>query len=213
MIIINFKTYESGIGENAVVLAKACEEASLETNEEIVLAVSATDIFRISQAVKLPIFGQHTDDDGFGAHTGEVIPETIKAAGAKGTILNHSEHRIPLNDIGKTIKHCKELGLICCVCARDPEEGELIAKFKPDMIAVEPPELIGGDISISKAKPNVISESVRRIKPYCNILVGAGVKTPEDVRIAKEMGADGILIASGITKAKNPKEVLLSLMV
>ena len=79
-----------------------------------------------------------------------------------------------------------------------------------DVIAVEPPELIGGDISVSTARPELISDSVQKISKV-PVLVGAGVKNGADVRIARKLGAVGVLIASGVTKANDPEAVLLDL--
>jgi triosephosphate isomerase len=44
------------------------------------------------------------------------------------------------------------------------------------------------------------------------VLCGAGVKNGEDVRKAKELGAKGILVASGVVKAENPEEAIRDLL-
>jgi len=80
------------------------------------------------------------------------------------------------------------------------------------MIAVEPPELIGTGISVSKAKPEVVSgsvELVKQINPDVIVLCGAGITTGEDVAAALRLGTEGVLVASGIVKAQNPYKVLL----
>ena len=49
----------------------------------------------------------------------------------------------------------------------------------PDYVAVEPPELIGGDISVTTADPTIVSgtaAAVREISKQVGILCGAGVK-------------------------------------
>lgn len=211
LIMTNFKTYESATGEKAATLAKAHETIAKETGKNIVVAVQSTDIYRVSQAVDIPVFAQHCDSAGFGSKTGWITPEAAKQAGAVGTILNHSEHRFSSHeDLEEAISRAKEAGLITCVCAETAEEGkEISEKFTPDFIAVEPPELIGGNISVSTAQPELISDSVEKIST--NILVGAGVKNGEDVRIAVELGAKGVLLASGVTKAENPETVLRDL--
>ncbi|MCL4406555.1 triose-phosphate isomerase [Candidatus Parvarchaeota archaeon] len=77
--------------------------------------------------------------------------------------------------------------------------------MQPTAIAYEPPELIGGDISVSSSKPEIVKE-------FCDIvksgsaslpLIGAGIKTPEDVKKSVELGAEGILVASGVMKSKD----------
>gem|GEM_PF-1918602 len=98
-----------------------------------------------------------------------------------------------------------------CVCANTSRVGKALAALSPEMIAVEPPELIGSGISVSKAKPQVITNSVRMIKavnPKIHVLCGAGVTTGEDVATALRLGSEGILVASGVVKAKDHEAVL-----
>ena len=207
MIITNFKTYESATGLKAVQLAKVHQKAADKTGVPMMVAVQATDISAVAKAVKIPVLAQHIDAVGMGGFTGSVTAEAVKAAGAKGTLLNHSERRIPREVLQKSIARAKELGLITVVCAATPEEGATFVEFNPDYIAVEPPELIGGDISVSSAKPEVIEHSAKLIGSD-KLLVGAGVKNGEDVKIALKLGAKGVLLASGVTKAKDPMGVL-----
>jgi len=212
LILTNAKTYKSAVGQKAVDLAKMHERAARKTGITFALAVQAADIYRVAKEVDIPVFAQHCDGVGYGSHTGWVLPESVKEAGAVGTILNHSEHRFErVEDLKKAVARAKEVGLTVCVCAETAEEGAEFAKlFTPDFVAVEPPELIGGDISVSTARPELISDSVEIISPSA-VLVGAGVKTGKDVNIAIELGAKGVLLASGVTKASDPEAVLLDL--
>lgn len=214
MIVINFKTYESAIGQKAVELAKKCETVAKETGVEIAVAVTAPDIYRVSQAVSIPVLAEHTDPNGFGSHTGTIVPEDIKEAGAIGTILNHAERQIPKEIIKETVLRCKELGLMTIVCAKDAENSAELSELSPDAIAMEPPELIGGDISVTTADPTSITDTIREVNHLgkCGIvLVGAGVKNGEDIRKSIELGAKGVLLASGVTKAADPEAVLRDL--
>ena len=210
MIITNFKTYESATAENAVKLAKIHQETADELGADIRVAVQATDLFRVKEAVKIPVLAQHIDPVGFGSSTGYIMPEAVKSAGADGTILNHSERRLDRETLKKSIARAKEVGLITVVCAETPEEGASFLEFDPDYIAVEPPELIGGDISVSTSKPEIIEHAAKLIGSE-KLLVGAGVKNGKDVKIAIKLGAKGVLLASGVTKAKDPKAVLMDL--
>ena len=214
VIITNFKTYESAIGSEALDLAILHAKVMQETGVSMGVAVQTTDIGRIAAAVNIPVFAQHIDPVGFGSYTGHVLPEAVKAAGAYGTLLNHSERRIVKDgdfDLLKaSIKRAKEVGLYVVVCAETPEEGGEIAKLGPDLVAVEPPELIGGDISVSTAQPEVVRGAVELIGSE-KTLVGAGVKNAEDVRISIKLGASGVLLASGVTKADDPESVLRDL--
>ncbi len=214
-IITNFKNYPSAIGKNAELLTEIHKSVAQKTNKNLAVAVSQMDIAYIAKKYgnDIPIFAQHVDNAEMGASTGKIVPEYLKSIGVTGTLLNHSEHRFHnFNDLGLAIKSAKKAGLITVVCCENVEEGcSIMTLFNPDFIAVEPPELIGGKISVSTARPSLISESVLQIGKG-KVLVGAGIKTGEDVRIAIEKGAIGILLASGVTTAENPAEVLENLV-
>jgi len=87
--------------------------------------------------------------------------------------------------------------------------------FRPDYIAVEPPELIGGNRSVSTARPEVVSgtvEAVRRVSPSTLVLCGAGVHARGDVARALELGADGVLVASAVTRSGDPRVAIAELL-
>ena len=213
ILLINLKTYEQGTGENALRIAKASD--SLANNEvEIILAVQPVDIRKISENVRIPVFSQHVDPIKYGSNTGWILPESVKSAGATGTLLNHSERQTDLETIRRSLARCRELGLRIVVCAGTPDKAKEVASLKPDYIAIEPPELIGGDISVSKAKPEVITQSIEKVNSVESIpvLCGAGVKDKEDVKKAMELGAKGILVASGVVKSENPEEAIRDLL-
>ena len=210
MIIVNFKTYETAVGENAVALAKIHEMVAEETGAPIAVAVNALDLEKVIAAVRIPVFAQSIDVAGFGSFTGSIVPELVKKMGAVGTLLNHSEKRLGEN-LAKSVAAAKAAGLQIVLCAEDDDEtAKFAAKFEPDFVAVEPPELIGGDISVTSANPAVIENSVAKVGAI-PLLVGAGVKNGEDVKTALKLGAKGVLLASGITKAESPAVVLRDL--
>lgn len=215
IIVINFKTYAEATGERAVKLAKICEKVAKKTKTNVVVAVQNLDLFRVSSAVSIPVFAEHIDPVGYGANTGKVLPEAVVENGASGVLINHSEDKAQLAEIHEDIKRARGLGLTTIVCAPTAESSEAIAALDPDFIAVEPPELIGGDISVSKAKPGLIMNTVklvRRVNKRVPVLCGAGIKDEQDVRIAMRLGCEGILVASGVTKAKDPAAALLDLI-
>ena len=89
--------------------------------------------------------------------------------------------------------------------------GAAVALSEPDMVAIEPPELIGSGRAVSKERPEVIIESVKRIRAVnakVKILCGAGITTGEDVYAALKLGTQGVLVASGVVKATKPESVL-----
>jgi triosephosphate isomerase (TIM) len=215
LIIINFKTYQEATGENALKLAQICEKVAKDTNTNIIIAPQTADIHMISQKVSIPVFSQHVDPINSGANTGSISIESVKAAGAKGTLVNHSEKRLRIDEIEKIVSFARKIGLTTVVCANDPTTGKALNSLTPNFVAVEPPELIGGDISVSTSKPEIITESVFKIcdGKKCNqVIVGAGIKNGQDVKKAIELGAVGVLVASGVVLSKNPEKALLELI-
>lgn len=213
-MVVNFKTYMEATGKRAIELAKVAEDVSRETGVTIIVAPQFTDIEPVSKTVDIPIFSQHMDAVKPGAHTGHVLAEAVKSAGADGSLLNHSERRINPSEITESVKLCAEADLRSLVCADTTEASVGIAKMMPDMIAIEPPELIGTGISVSKARPELITESVNEIRKLnrgVKVLCGAGVTSAEDVSKALELGSEGVLVASSIVKSKNPRIVLQSM--
>jgi len=212
IILVNFKTYLEATGKRAVGLAKLVEKVTHKCDICIAVAPQFTDIYRMAQEVSIPIFAQHMDFVKPGSFTGYVLPESIKEAGAVGTLINHSERRLKLADIDATIVRAREVDLLSVVCANNAAVSAAVSALKPDMIAVEPPELIGTGIPVSKAKPEVVTgtvELVKRINPDVVILCGAGIMRGEDVAAALRLGTEGVLVASGVVKAKDPYKVLL----
>ena len=211
LIIVNFKIYELATGEDALNLAKIHEKVAKEMDVSIGIAVNALDLAKVADAVDIPVFAQHIDPISYGSGTGHIVPERVKEIGAYGTILNHAERKLDEEILQQSINRAKDLGLFTVVCAETPERGKEIAeKYDPDLIAVEPPELIGGDLSVSKSEPLIVENAVNLIGSE-KTLVGAGVKDKEDVEIALNLGAQGVLLASGVTKSSDPYATLLDL--
>jgi len=212
IILVNFKTYSEATGDNALKLAKAAEKVYRETDVCVGVAPQYVDIAPIAQGVSIPVFAQHIDPVTHGSFTGHVLPESVKEAGAVGTLINHSERRLKLADIDATITRAHEVGLVSVVCSNNSAVSAAVAALTPNMVAVEPPELIGTGIPVSKAKPEVVSgtvDLVKRVNPRVIILCGAGITTGDDVAAALRLGTKGVLVASGIVKAKDPYKALL----
>jgi len=214
LLDVNFKTYIEATGKRAIELAKVAEEVSRETGVIIIVAPQFTDIEPVSKTVDIPVFSQHIDSINAGAHTGHVLAEAVKSAGAEGSLLNHSEKRISTSDIAGIVKLCADADLQSLVCADTTQASVEIAGMLPDMLAIEPPELIGTGISISKARPELITYSlkqIRKVNRSVRVLCGAGVTTAEDVSKALELGSEGVLVASGVVKSKDARAVLQSM--
>ncbi|MBW2970860.1 triose-phosphate isomerase [Candidatus Woesearchaeota archaeon] len=213
VIVINFKTYEQSTGKKAVELAKLCEKVAAKEKVHISVAVQTADIAAVAKAVKIPVFGQHMDAIGYGAHTGHTLPEAVKQAGASGVMVNHSEYQLEYAKIKNCVERAGQIGLDTVVCAAKPRIAAKLAVLKPDAIAIEPPELIGGETSVCHGKPEIISRAVKMVHRVAHIplLCGAGVKERSDAAAALKFGASGVLVASHIVMAKEPEKVLREL--
>lgn len=211
LILVNFKTYSEATGKKAVELAKKAEKVSLATKVSIGVAPQFTDITAVASATKIPLFAQHIDPVKPGSYTGHVLADAVKEAGAIGTLINHSERQLKLSEIDTIIRIAREKKLVSVVCANNQTVSAAAAALKPDIIAVEPPELIGTGIPVSKAKPEVVLNTVKLVKevnPNVTVLCGAGISHGEDVTAALRLGTEGVLVASSIVKAKDQYRIL-----
>ncbi len=211
IVIVNFKTYPEATGEAAIKLANLIFEAGERRGVAVAVAPQAVDIALIAGRVKIPVLAQHIDPIKQGRNTGWITPESVRAAGAVGTLVNHSEHKLSIDVVAAAVSRAKEVGLSTVACAADMAESRKIAAVAPEVIAVEPPELIGTGISVSKAKPEVVINSVRAIKDLnfrIRVLCGAGITSGDDVAKAMELGAEGVLIASGVICAKDQRAAI-----
>ena len=214
LVVVNHKTYETAQDDAAVELATSIRDAQ-RTGVHMISAVSAFDLSAVvSGSPGLTVWCQHLEPVGFGSNTGHLAPSTAISRGAVGSLLNHSECRVSFEHIENVISMLPD-DFTICVCAATVEEATKIASLSPDFIAIEPPELIGGDISVTTADPAIVSDTVtavHAVNPEVRVLCGAGVKTGDDVAAAIELGAHGVLLASGVTKASNPTAVLQDLI-
>ena len=211
-LLINFKTYLEATGKKAVELAVKMEKVGKETGVRVGVAPQFCDIEQVAANVAIPVFAQHIDAITPGAFTGHVLAESVSAAGATGTLINHSERNLKLPEIEKAVQHAREVGLTTVVCAGTARLCAAVALSEPDTVAIEPPDLIGTGRAVSKENPEIITDSVKRIRnvnPTVAILCGAGISTGEDVYAALKLGTNGVLVASGVVKAPKPEEVLM----
>ena len=205
LFVINFKNYPEISGKKSVMLAEAAERVARSSKAMIVVAPPQASLAMVASKVSIPVFAQHLDLSQTGSTTGFMVPEVVKMYGISGSLINHSEHRIPFVEIGKLVKKLRTLRMTTVVCARTPSEVKKLATLKPDYIAIEPPELIGSGIAVSKAKPGVITRSIKALSPRnkkIQVICGAGIVDGTDVSAAMKLGSRGILVASGIVKAR-----------
>ena len=215
LIVLNLKTFLESTGEGAVRIARSCREVADDSGIDIAVAPQFCDIYRVSSQVDIPVYAQHLDSVGAGSFTGHAFAQCIKDAGAVGTLINHSEYRLTLANIDASVSKARETGLASIVCTNNVATSAAAAALGPDYVAVEPPELIGSGIPVSKADPQVVTgsvDAVKRVNPSVKVLCGAGISKGEDFQAALELGSVGVLLASGIVKAKDPKAALEDLV-
>ncbi len=209
MVVVNFKTYQTAHGASAEELALAM--SGIETDARMIAAVSALDLAAVvAAAPDLEVWCQHLDPVGFGSNTGWLHPDTAVERGATGTLINHAEHKVSIEHVAMLLDQVPE-DFCVCACAADIDEAQALAALGPTYVAVEPPELIGGDVSVTSADPGIVSgtvAAVREVTDEVGILCGAGVKSGADVATAMELGTTGVLLASGVTKADDPGAAL-----
>jgi triosephosphate isomerase (TIM) len=208
---VNFKTYIEATGRRSVELAKIADRVSRDSGVMIAVAPQFTDLKTVAEAVEIPVFSQHIDPIKPGPYTGHVLAEAVKAAGASATLVNHSEKRLKISEIEEVLSLARISDLAALVCTDTPGVSAAVASLNPDMIAIEPPDLIGTGVAVSKARPELITNAIKRIRSANNsveILCGAGVSAAEDVGKALELGTRGVLVSSSVVKGTSPGKLL-----
>jgi triosephosphate isomerase len=205
-VLVNLKAYDC----DPVDVATAAAEAASAGDARVAVAPQPAHLQRVA-ATGAETWAQHVDPVAHGSHTGHVLAEAVADAGAVGTLLNHSERRRRLADVDEALRAAERADLRTVVCANNPRQVGAAAALGPDAVAVEPPELIGGDVSVATADPAIVEDAVAaaaEVDPAVDVYCGAGVSTGADVAAAADLGADGVLLASAVAKADDPRAVL-----
>ncbi|HXW95088.1 MAG TPA: triose-phosphate isomerase [Nitrososphaerales archaeon] len=203
-LIVNFKNYPEIMGEGSVRLAQAVQRASDKIGIEAIVAPPVPMLALVASKTGAQVYSQTVGSKSGDKTTGEILPEAVKGAGASGTILNHSESRRSLQELRKLVPRLASMGMGVCLCSQTAGEAARLAALEPKYLAIEPPELIGSGIAVSKARPELVQRTVsdvRRVGYEGEILCGAGIVNGEDVTKAVELGVDGVLVASSVVKA------------
>jgi len=209
-VLVNLKAYPC----DPVAVAAAARDVAEASGVRIAVAPQAAHLERVAET-GVETWAQHVSPVEYGSHTGSTLAEAAAEAGATGTMLNHSERRLKLADIDAALAAAERVGLETCICANNPDQIGAVAGLGPDAVAVEPPELIGTGTPVSKADPDIVTDAVAAaedaddsVAVYC----GAGISTGEDLTAAQELGAEGVLLASGVAKADDPEAALEDLV-
>ena len=210
MFIINCKNYDEVSGEKIIKLVKTANKVAKKYGIKIAVSPPQHLLSKVT-SFSIPILAQHVDDVKVGSTTGFVVPELLKKSKVRGALINHSEHRISSKEIEQLVIRLRKLKMTSVVCVKNVSEALKYSKINPDYIAIEPPELIGSGKAVSKEKPELITRAataVKSSKNHTKLLCGAGIVSGEDVRQAMILGSKGILVASGIIKAKNWQKII-----
>jgi len=209
-VLVNLKTYPCDHLDVAQVAADVADDSGVR----IGVAPQATHLASVADT-GVETWAQHVDPIDYGSNTGHTLAETVSEAGADGTLINHSEHRLKLADIDASIRAAERAALETCVCANNPAQIGAVTALRPDSVAVEPPALIGGDVSVASADPDIVTDAVEAaadVDEDVEVFCGAGISDGDDVHAAGDLGATGVLLASGVAKAEDPRAVLEDLV-
>lgn len=209
LFFINFKAYEESTGAAATELVRKIE-SNFNDLSLIKIVLNPLDSMITTRIEK---YIQRGDPVNSGPYTGHIPIDLLRNYGYRGIMLNHSECRLEFPVIRDSINVARRNGLITLACASDINELRTLIPLNPDYLAYEPPELIGGDVSVSTEKPGIIEKAAKLLEGSdTKLIVGAGVKNREDVEVSERLGASGVLVSSGVVKSLNPIKSLEIMM-
>ena len=193
-------------GEEMLALAKVIDRTAMKYDLDVIVTPQYTDIKLLADNTeRILVFAQHMDALVPGRGLGSVLPEAVKAAGAKGVMLNHAEKPLDMETLERTIRRADEVGLATIVCADTVEEIRQVALLAPNLIVAEPTDLIGTGVASDMGYVRDTIAAVRAINPDIMVLQGAGISGPDDVANVIRAGAQATGCTSGVMKAADPE--------
>ncbi len=208
-VVVNLKNYPCDARKVATSIEK-----NRNSNVHFILAPQTVELSIAREFKGVEIFAQHCDAVDSEKSTGFIAPFLLKKIGVKGTILNHSEHRLKVRELEEAFNLAKKHGLKVIVCVEKVSEIKKLAEkhsIVPEFFAIEPKELIGSGVAISREKPEIVkkaAEVVKELGVRSKLLCGAGISSVEDIKASLELGSSGVLIASWVAKARKPEKVI-----
>ena len=192
-------------GDTVLEYAIAADKAAEKYDIDVLFIAPAVEIRRICENTKyLIVLAPYMDTLYPGRGMADVLPEGLKAAGAKGVVVNHCEKPMSVPQIKKTIDRARELDFLVFACADTIAEAKALAQLHPDIINPEPSELIGGTEASDMSYVKMSVEAIKSV--YDDILVeqAAGITNGQQVYDFIMAGSDAAGAASGIINAKDP---------
>ncbi|MDD4366069.1 MAG: triose-phosphate isomerase [Eubacteriales bacterium] len=194
-------------GDMVLEYALSADAAAIKYDIDVLFITPVVEIRRVCEHTKrLIVLAPYMDTLRPGRGMADILPEGIKAAGAKGVVVNHCEKPMSVPAIKATIDRAKELDLLVFACANTIAEAKAIAQLGPDIINPEPNELIGGSGN-GVSDMSYVMESIRSIKeidPGIFVEQAAGITSGQQVYDFIVAGSQGTGAASGIMNAKDP---------
>lgn len=196
-------------GDAVLEYAKCADAAAREYDIDILFVAPYADIRRVSEnTTHLIVLAPYMDAIYPGRGMADVLPESLKAAGAQGVVINHSERPMSLSAIRKTIERADELDLLTFVCADTISEAQALAHFHPDILNPEPTELIGSGQVSDIAYVKEVVRAVKAIDPSIYVEQAAGITTAQQVYDFIMAGSEAAGAASGILRSADPFALL-----
>lgn len=197
-------------GDDILELALIADEASARHNVQVIFTAPYADIRRVAEHTKnLIVFAPHMDDIPVGRGLADVLPESVRAAGADGVMLNHVEKPLTYVKLKNTVQRAKGLNMLTLLLADSIVEAKAAALLAPDVITAEPSELIGtGKATKDLQYIHTAIEAVHSINPDIYILIGAGISTGQDVYNVIKEGADASGSSSAVALAKDKRALV-----
>ncbi|GAA2181129.1 hypothetical protein GCM10009785_14770 [Brooklawnia cerclae] len=192
-------------GDAVLELARVADEEAGRYDVDVLFIAPLVELRRVCEHTsRLIVLAPHMDLIDPGRGLSKILPESVRAVGAAGVVMNHIEDPMSIGMLRRSIERARELGLLSFVCADSIEEAEALARFRPDVINPEPSDRIGtsGGVPLGFAADS--TRAVHAVSPQTLVEQAAGITSPEDVHALIASGADGVGVASGIVAAPDP---------
>ena len=189
-------------GDDVAELARAADAASIKYDVDILFTAPFVDLrLVVEETQRLFVCAPHMDALYPGRGLTKILPESLRAIGCAGVMLNHAEHPLTLAELSATVERAHEVGLFTIVCADSIREAKAVATLAPDIVVAEPTELIGTGRTSDRGYVEASNAAIRAVDSGILVLQGAGIRTAQDVYETIRSGADGTGSSSGITQA------------
>lgn len=204
MILLNFESYENGLGNNAVLIAKYAEDISRKLNVSILLAPQFFDLSEVTRSVNIPVYAQHVDNLEGERFTGKVIPKNAFRIGCKGTILDST--KLSYDELVSTVEKCKDVGLKVIIRSTSLHQMEMMKTLLPDYHLFHPSEADENKFRIQTDGRALLEQSLA--VGGKNMLWCGGIETEKDIEGIIRFGVAGVVLSWQVILSRNPRKVI-----